>query len=82
MGQKISSRDSPKRLRNNDVGTSLVVQWSRFLTPNEGGPGSFPGQGTRSCMPSGVARNKQTKSLILAISPGSTSMNEFKNRTM
>ena len=29
-------------------GTSLVVQWLRFHTHNAGGPGSVPGQGTRS----------------------------------
>ena len=31
-------------------GTSLVVQWLRLQAPNEGDPGSFPGQGTRSLM--------------------------------
>ena len=25
-----------------------MVQWIRFRTPNAGGPGSIPGQGTRS----------------------------------
>ena len=29
-------------------GTSLVVQWLRLHTPNAGGLGSIPGQGTRS----------------------------------
>ena len=29
-------------------GTSLVVQWLRLCAPNAGGPGSIPGQGTRS----------------------------------
>ncbi|TEA23038.1 hypothetical protein DBR06_SOUSAS12510031, partial [Sousa chinensis] len=29
---------------------SLVVQWLRLHTPNAGGPGSIPGQGTRSRM--------------------------------
>ena len=33
------------------IGTSLVVQWLRFHTPNVGDPGSIPGQGTRSHMP-------------------------------
>ena len=32
-------------------GTCLVVQWLRLCAPNAGGPGSIPGQGTRSCMP-------------------------------
>ena len=27
-----------------------MVQWVRLHTPNAGGPGSFPGQGTRSHM--------------------------------
>ena len=31
-------------------GTSLVVQWVRLHTPNAGGLGSIPGQGTRSHM--------------------------------
>ncbi|TEA28979.1 hypothetical protein DBR06_SOUSAS11410018, partial [Sousa chinensis] len=29
---------------------SLVVQWIRLCAPNAGGPGSIPGQGTRSHM--------------------------------
>ncbi|TEA29726.1 hypothetical protein DBR06_SOUSAS510336, partial [Sousa chinensis] len=29
---------------------SLVVQWLRVHTPNAGGSGSIPGQGTRSHM--------------------------------
>ena len=33
------------------LGTSLVVQWLGIYTPNAGGPGSIPGQGTRSHMP-------------------------------
>ena len=32
-------------------GNSLVVQWLKLHTPNAGGPGSIPGQGTRSRMP-------------------------------
>ena len=31
--------------------TSLVVQWLRLCTPNAGGPGLIPGQGTRFNMP-------------------------------
>ena len=33
------------------TGTSLVVQWLRLRAPNAGGPGSIPGQGTRSHVP-------------------------------
>ncbi|TEA39728.1 hypothetical protein DBR06_SOUSAS3410210, partial [Sousa chinensis] len=29
----------------------MVVQWLRLQAPNAGGPGSIPGQGTRSYMP-------------------------------
>ena len=31
--------------------SSRVVQWLRLCTPNAGGPGSIPAQGTRSCLP-------------------------------
>ena len=37
-------------LRIADLGTFLVVQWLRLHAPNAGGPGSIPGQGTRSLM--------------------------------
>ena len=40
-----------KSISNAGGGTSLMVQWLRLLTPNAGGPGSTPGQGTRSRMP-------------------------------
>ena len=33
------------------IGISLVVQWLRLRAPSAGGPGSIPGQGTRSHMP-------------------------------
>ena len=33
------------------MGASLVVQWLRLRAPNAGGPGSIPGQGTRSHVP-------------------------------
>ena len=40
----------PSHLKTQDDcwGTSLVVQWVRLCAPNAGGPGSIPGQGTRS----------------------------------
>ena len=37
--------------KKENVGTSLVVQWVRVRAPDAGGPGSIPGQGTRSHMP-------------------------------
>ena len=37
--------------KNWESGTSLVVQWLRLHAPNAGGPGSIPGQGTRSRIP-------------------------------
>ena len=39
--------------KEQNSGTSLVVQWLRLCAPNAGGPGSLPGQGTRSHMPQG-----------------------------
>ena len=33
-----------------NFGTCLVAQWLRLCTPNAGGQGSIPGQGTRSHM--------------------------------
>ena len=38
------------RLKIDLLGTSLVVQWIGLRTLNAGGPGSIPGQGTRSHM--------------------------------
>ena len=37
-------------IRNLSPQPSLVVQWLRLCTSNAGGPGSIPGQGTRSYM--------------------------------
>ena len=34
-------------LKNDLLGTSLVVQWLKLHTYNAGGPGSIPGQGIR-----------------------------------
>ena len=39
-----------RELSNKGEGTSLVAQWIRLHAPNAGGPGSIPGQGTRSHM--------------------------------
>ena len=33
-----------------NLGTSLVTQWLGLRAPSAGGPGSIPGQGTRSHM--------------------------------
>ena len=43
----------PKKftLRWKGQGTSLVVQWLRLCAPSARGPGSIPGQGTRSHIP-------------------------------
>ncbi|TEA42194.1 hypothetical protein DBR06_SOUSAS6810117, partial [Sousa chinensis] len=40
---------------------SLVVQRLRLHAPNAGGPGSIPGQGTRSYMPQLRAHMPQLK---------------------
>ena len=41
----------PHYVNHISVGTSPVVQWLRLRAPNEGDPGSIPGQRTRSHMP-------------------------------
>ena len=45
----------PKNRLKNFLGffmeASLAAQWLRLHAPNAGGPGSIPGQGTRSHMP-------------------------------
>ena len=38
-------------LQKHNYQTSLVVQWLRLHPPKAGGPGSIPGQKTRSHMP-------------------------------
>ena len=45
-------------------GTSLVAQWVRLHTPNAGGPGSIPGQGTRSHLPQLTARSPQLEKAL------------------
>ena len=42
--------DTNQHIYKTKTGTSLLVQWLRLHTPNAGGPGSIPGQGTRSHM--------------------------------
>ena len=37
-------------IKNTISGTSLVAQWLILWAPNAGGPGSIPGQETRSHM--------------------------------
>ena len=39
-----------KQIKIKYSGTSLVAQWLRLQAPNAGGPGSIPGQATRSHM--------------------------------
>ena len=39
-----------KSQKKKDLGSSLVVQWLRLRTPNAGGLGLIPGQGTRPHM--------------------------------
>ena len=52
-GGEHHKRSERKRGRFQDLhpGTSLVVQWLKFRTPNAEGQGSIPGQGTRSHTP-------------------------------
>ena len=38
-----------------------MVQWIRLHTPNAGGPGMIPDQGTRYHKPRGAAKTKKNK---------------------
>ena len=46
--KQLYTNKKKKKERKWKRGTSLVAQWLRLRTPNAGGPGSIPGQGTRS----------------------------------
>ena len=46
--KQIKSSLMVSAFKNLDIGTSLVVHWVRLCASNAGGPGSIPGQGTRS----------------------------------
>ena len=54
-GQRRKENESAERGREGQIeevtsGTFLVAQGLRLCAPNAGGPGSIPGQGTRSHM--------------------------------
>ena len=44
------------------VRTSLVVRWLRLHAPNEGSPGTIPGQDSRAHMPQTKSLHAVTKS--------------------
>ena len=48
-------------IKNLLAGPSLVVQGLRLCTPNTGGLGSIPGQGTRSYMPHAVTKTQHSQ---------------------
>ena len=54
-------------INENYLRTSLVVQWLRLHTPNAGGEGWIPGQGTRYHMPQLRAHVPQLKILHAAM---------------
>ena len=49
-GAETREEKEEEKEKKQEEGTSLVVQWVRPHAPNAGGPGSIPGQGTRSHM--------------------------------
>ena len=52
---------------NQQLGTTLEVQWLRLQASNAGGAGSIPGQGTKTHMPWGMAKkikNKNKQQLV------------------
>ena len=56
-----SQSNATERLNWLTGGTSLAVQWLRLCIPNEGGPVSIAGWGTRSCTPPTKTRSSQTR---------------------
>ena len=61
------------------LGTSLVVQWPRFCTPNTGVTGLFPDQGTRSHIPQLKILHTATKSWHSQIYRSLKKKNCFRN---
>ena len=62
------------------AGTSLVVQWVRLRTPNAGGLGSIPGQGTRSHMHAATkSLHAATKHAAMKILRASTKTGHSQN---
>ena len=60
----ITNINSPQsQLKTAAWGNFLVVQWLRLHTPNAGGLGLIPGQGTRSHMPQPSVRMPKLKIL-------------------
>ena len=59
-----------KLASNGNTGTSVVVQWLKLCTPNAGGLGSIPGQGTishilhkRSMIPYAITKIQHNQNL-------------------
>ena len=58
MGPRcMGSVDTSRTLLTRSGRASLMVQWVRIHTPNAGGLGSSPGQGTRSHMHAAIKRS-------------------------
>ena len=69
-----------KRLKMK-VGTSLVIQQRRPQAPNARGPGSIPGQRTRSHMLKlrvPTCHSKDRGSCVLRLSPGAAKQSYYK----
>ena len=59
-----------------------MVQWVRLQAPNVGGPGSIPGQGTRSHIRATTkSPHAATKrSCVLQLRPGAAKINKYINK--
>ena len=62
------------------AGTSLVVQWVRLPTPNAGGLGSIPGQGTRSRTHAATKSPHATTKSLQATTRTWSSQNKLKKK--
>ena len=60
-GHQMGGCDPQRRGAAHSGHPSIVVQWLRLYTPNGGGLGSIPGQGTRSHMPQLESLHSATK---------------------
>ena len=61
MTENITVHARKEKKDQTQMGTSLAGQWLRYCTPNAGGMGSIPGQGTTILYAAGTAQKKKKK---------------------
>ena len=68
--------------RNKRLGTSLAVQWLRLCTPSARGPGSIPGQGTRSRRPQLTVPDAATNVRVSQLRPSAAKEINIKKQNL